>query len=110
MNDPSRFRDQVRQFITSNFYVADVASLSDDASLLDRGIIDSTGVLELIEFIESMHRLRSHIPRLAIVGCTFRDKRHLQSLIKKSGLEIPLPLRFFSDPEAAKTWLVGESR
>ena len=64
----------------------------------------------LIEFIESMHRLRSHIPRLAIVGCTFRDKRHLQSLIKKSGLEIPLPLRFFSDPEAAKTWLVGESR
>ncbi|HJX63359.1 MAG TPA: acyl carrier protein [Polyangia bacterium] len=53
MNDPSRFRDQVRQFITSNFYVADVASLADDASLLDRGIIDSTGVLELIEFIES---------------------------------------------------------
>jgi acyl carrier protein len=53
MNDPSRFRDQVWQFITSNFYVADVAALSDDASLLDRGIIDSTGVLELIEFIES---------------------------------------------------------
>ncbi len=53
MSDPSRFRDQVVQFITQNFYVADVASLSDDASLLDRGIIDSTAVLELIEFIET---------------------------------------------------------
>jgi acyl carrier protein len=53
MNDPSRFRDQVWQFVTSNFYVADVASLSDEASLLDRGIIDSTGVLELIEFLET---------------------------------------------------------
>jgi acyl carrier protein len=53
MSDPSRFRDQVLQFITKNFYVADVASLSDDASLLDRGIIDSTAVLELIEFIET---------------------------------------------------------
>ncbi|MBU0621589.1 MAG: acyl carrier protein [Gammaproteobacteria bacterium] len=45
-------KDQVRAFITSNFYVADPATLSDDVSLLDRGIIDSTGVLEVIFFIE----------------------------------------------------------
>jgi acyl carrier protein len=45
-------RERVRQFITSNFYVRDPIALSDDASLLDNGIIDSTGVLELISFIE----------------------------------------------------------
>jgi acyl carrier protein len=45
-------KDQVRSFVTSNFYVADPTSLEDDASLLDRGIIDSTGVLEVIFFIE----------------------------------------------------------
>lgn len=46
-------KDQVRQFITSNFYVADPAALNDDASLLDAGIVDSTGVLEVITFIET---------------------------------------------------------
>ena len=43
---------QVRAFVTSNFYVADPAALEDSASLLDHGIIDSTGVLEVIGFIE----------------------------------------------------------
>lgn len=45
-------KEQVRSFITSNFYVADPTALQDEASLLDRGIIDSTGVLEVIFFIE----------------------------------------------------------
>jgi acyl carrier protein len=45
-------KEQVRVFVTSNFYVADPATLQDGASLLDQGIIDSTGVLEVIFFIE----------------------------------------------------------
>lgn len=45
-------KEQVRAFITSNFYVADPATLADDTSLLDRGIVDSTGMLEVIFFIE----------------------------------------------------------
>lgn len=45
-------KQQVREFITSNFYVQDPASLADDASLLEHGIIDSTGVLEVITFVE----------------------------------------------------------
>jgi len=45
-------KEQVRAFITSNFYVADPSALLDDVSLLDHGIIDSTGVLEVIFFIE----------------------------------------------------------
>jgi acyl carrier protein len=45
-------KQQVRAFLTSNFYIADPAALEDDVSLLDRGIIDSTGVLEVIAFIE----------------------------------------------------------
>jgi acyl carrier protein len=45
---------QVRDFVTANFYVADPASLDDCTSLLDHGIIDSTGVLEVIMFIETI--------------------------------------------------------
>ena len=46
-------REQVRSFVTTNFYMPDPAALADDASLLDQGIIDSTGVLEVIMFIET---------------------------------------------------------
>ncbi|HEX2826066.1 MAG TPA: acyl carrier protein [Burkholderiales bacterium] len=45
-------REQVSTFIRSNFYVPDSVKLADDASLLEHGIIDSTGVLELVGFIE----------------------------------------------------------
>jgi len=46
-------KDQIKQFICTNFYVADAAGLSTEASLLDNGIIDSTGVLEVIGFLEN---------------------------------------------------------
>lgn len=45
-------KPQLRAFILKNFYVADPAQLTDEVSLLDRGIIDSTGVLELTAYIE----------------------------------------------------------
>ncbi|MCP3369513.1 acyl carrier protein [Bradyrhizobium cajani] len=50
---PHRCKEQIRAFLTSNFYVSDIAALKDDASLLDHGIIDSTGVLEVVGFIET---------------------------------------------------------
>jgi acyl carrier protein len=43
----------VRRFIGENFmFREEVDSLADDASFLDVGIIDSTGVLELVSFLE----------------------------------------------------------
>ena len=44
---------RVREFVTRNFFVSDAARLTDDASLLDLGVVDSTGVLEIIGFVES---------------------------------------------------------
>jgi acyl carrier protein len=43
---------RVREFVTRNFFVSDAARLTDDASLLDLGVVDSTGVLEIIGFVE----------------------------------------------------------
>jgi acyl carrier protein len=43
----------VRDFIKNNFlYASDIDSINDDDSFTQKGIIDSTGVLELIDFIE----------------------------------------------------------
>ncbi|OAF10681.1 acyl carrier protein [Bradyrhizobium centrolobii] len=46
-------KEQIRAFLGSNFYISDMGALSDDTSLLDHGIIDSTGVLEVVGFIET---------------------------------------------------------
>jgi acyl carrier protein len=46
-------RDQVRDFILENYlFTSDTSALGLDDSLLGRGIVDSTGMLEIIFFIE----------------------------------------------------------
>ena len=46
-------RARVREFIKENFmFREDRAEIGDDESLLEAGLIDSTGVLELVAFIE----------------------------------------------------------
>ena len=49
MLDP---KTQIRAFIIENFLFGNAASFADDTSFLEEGIIDSTGVLELITFLE----------------------------------------------------------
>lgn len=46
------FNATVREFIAENFLFRADADLDDDQSLLDSGVIDSTGVLEVIAFLE----------------------------------------------------------
>ena len=45
----------VRNFLIENFLFEDDENLKDDTSLLENGIIDSTGMLELITFIEETY-------------------------------------------------------
>lgn len=42
---------KIRAFITRNFFIAD-GELAGNTSLIGSGIIDSTGVLEIILFLE----------------------------------------------------------
>lgn len=44
--------DTVRGFIADNFFVPESTTLADDTSLLELGIVDSTGVLEITAFLE----------------------------------------------------------
>jgi len=51
-------RDQIRKFILENFILENPEDLVDDESMLEKGIIDSTGVLELVGFIESTYQIK----------------------------------------------------
>lgn len=46
---------EIRAFISSSFFVED---FQDDDSFLQNGIVDSTGMLELVAFLEDTYQLQ----------------------------------------------------
>lgn len=60
---------ELRQFVTDNFLFGQMdVRLSNDDSFLDQGIIDSTGVLELVAFLEQKYRIKIKDEELAPVN------------------------------------------
>lgn len=52
-------KQQLRQFVLENFLFSDDESqLKDDDSFLEQGILDSTGILELIFFMEDTWKIK----------------------------------------------------
>jgi acyl carrier protein len=45
-------KEKVKTFIRESFLFDNAAQIGDEESLLEKGIIDSTGVLELILYLE----------------------------------------------------------
>lgn len=55
----NNIKEKIRVFIVNNFLSGiDSSTLNDDDSFLDKGIIDSTGVLELVTLIEETFNFR----------------------------------------------------
>ena len=50
MSDPKK--KEIKEFIIENFLFGNANGLKDNTSFLEEGIIDSTGVLELVSFLE----------------------------------------------------------
>jgi acyl carrier protein len=57
--DSTTIERDIRQFLSDNFPLADEGSeLAGGDSLIEAGVIDSTGVLELIEFLEANYAIQ----------------------------------------------------
>ena len=55
----SDIKAQVRKYILDNFLMGgDPQKVTDDVSFIEKGIIDSTGVLELVSFIQEAYNIR----------------------------------------------------
>ena len=48
----------VREFVVENFLYGDGSRLEENTSFLDHGIVDSTGLLELVGFLEQRFEIR----------------------------------------------------
>jgi acyl carrier protein len=50
-------RDKIRAFVVENFLFGKDDGFADDTSFLEEGIIDSTGILELVSFLEEEYSI-----------------------------------------------------
>jgi acyl carrier protein len=53
-----KYEPEIRQFISEKYLFGDDHQLASDASLLEAGIIDSTGVLELVSYLETHFHIK----------------------------------------------------
>ena len=60
------------------------------------------------ELIEFLRKTRPHTLKLGLVGCSSADRRRIDRRIQAVAELAGLPVRYFSDPEEAKAWLVSE--
>jgi len=54
----SQIRNDVRSFVIQNFMFGQGDRLQDSESFLESGLIDSTGVLELVGFLETTYAIK----------------------------------------------------
>jgi acyl carrier protein len=52
------FESEIRGYLADNFLFGDGRPLTDRESLLDAGVLDSTGILELIAHLESRYKIK----------------------------------------------------
>ena len=52
------FTNQIREFLAENFLFGPSDKIRDDESFLESGILDSTGVLQLVDFLEETYGIR----------------------------------------------------
>jgi acyl carrier protein len=54
---PDVIRADLRGFLAERFYIPNPDQLPDDASLLEKGIVNSAGFIELIGFLEERFQI-----------------------------------------------------
>lgn len=75
-------KETIQAYVAENFlFSSNGFELSDDASLLDEGIVDSTGVLELVLFVEE--RFDIEVLDNEIVPDNFDSVNNLTSYIQR---------------------------
>jgi len=73
---------EIHQFIIDNFLFGEADTcLSNDDSLLDQGIIDSMGVLELVTFLEDKYEIE--IPDAELVPTNLDSINRLVQFVQR---------------------------
>lgn len=85
MKNEQHLRSEIREFVLQELLMGDAAAmLADGESFLETGTIDSTGVLEVVMFLEQTYSMKVHDRELVpenldsvdnLVGFVLRKQR-----------------------------------
>ncbi len=80
-----QYETEIRKFIVDKFLLGDDTRLKPDDSMMGTGTMDSTGVLELISFLENTYHIKVNDDELLPENldsissiCAFLRKKHGQ--------------------------------
>jgi acyl carrier protein len=86
MSDSTTLQQELHEFIVSELVSGDGAlSVTPDEDLIKRGIVDSLGVAQLVEFCESRYRIR--VSDTDLVPGNFRTLSDLAGYIERKQAE-----------------------
>jgi acyl carrier protein len=89
--------DKIREFIIKNLYYAEGAALSDDASFLAEGVIDSMGAMELVAFVESEFKIKVEMSEVVVKN--FDSILKMANFVRrKLGITEEKPVEVFAQP------------
>lgn len=79
------YREDIRTFIVDNFLFGDDGGLKDDSSFLREGIVDSTGIMQLVSFIQEQYLVQieddeltpENLDSINKVSAFIQDKKRL---------------------------------
>lgn len=77
---------KIREFIVKNLYYTEGTSLTDDASFLAEGVIDSMGAMELVAFVESEFKIKVEMSEVVVKN--FDSIGKLANFVRRK-LDIP---------------------
>jgi len=76
--------NKIRTFVIDNFLFGEAGDLKNETSLLDEGIIDSTGILELVAYLEEQFDIRIEDEEMIPENLDSID--HISEFIKRKSL------------------------
>jgi acyl carrier protein len=81
-----QIENKIKEFILKNLYFTENNTLDDDASFLETGVVDSTGVMELVSFVEAEFGVK--VEPQEIVVENFDSVRKVADFVRR---KLPLP-------------------
>jgi len=84
------YAKQIKEFILENFlFNSEGSSLDDNESFLESGIIDSTGILEVIAWIENTFGIK--VADVDLIPENFDSVQRLASYLQRSSVRQEAP-------------------
>ena len=81
MHQPDIVSEQIKTFIFGQFPLARTNNVTNDRALLESGILDSLGILDIVTFIEATYEI--NVIDDDLIPENFQTINHIVEFIKK---------------------------